>query len=216
MSEFDNLGPIQAPFTPAIWTYGNVTTQGIGIKNITQDSISSPCFSNFGSAVVNVTIDFCLVAGGPAIGGDPNRALNLLREPASQILGQNQQVTQQNVNGGINAGPYGAAALQSETQWNKPFAFPSALNIPFFWNTLQVTGASATASGVGTWPSGTYTMCVYSVGWNGGDSDAGATSCSAPVTVNGSQGIPPGPTLRARWAMTSIGPTAALRSKTLR
>ena len=188
VSEFDNLGPIQAPFTPAVWTYGNVTTQGIGIKNITQDSISSPCFSNFGSAVVNVTIDFCLVSGGPAIGGDPNRALNLLREPPSQILGQNQQVTQQNVNGTVSAGPYGATQLQSETQWNKPFAFPSALNIPLFWNTLRVTGVTAAVSGVGTWPSDTYSICVYSVGWNGGDSDTGGTSC-APVTVNGSQGI---------------------------
>ena len=187
-SEFDNLGPLQAPYTPAVWTYGNVTTQGIGIRNITQDSIAEPCFSGFGSAIVNLTIDTCLVSGGPDIGGDSNRTLNILREPSATLLGQNQQVVRLNANNSVNAGPYGATALQSETLWNKPFALPGAINLPLFWDTQQVSGVSASASGSGTWPAGTYNMCVLGVGWNGGDSDEGPTSC-ASVTVNGSQGI---------------------------
>jgi len=188
-SEFDNLGPIQAPYTPAIWTYGDLTTVSIGIKNVTQDSIAEPCFSNFGSAVVNVTIDTCVVSGGVNVGGDPNRALNFLRQPASgSLLGQNQQTTLQNANGTIYAGPYGAAEIQSETQWNKPFVFSSVPNMPLLWNDLITSNVTAATSGGGAIPAGSHTFCVLAVGWNGGDGDYGPTSC-ATVSVNGSQRV---------------------------
>lgn len=189
-SEFDNIAPIQAPYTPIVWTYGNVTTPSIGIKNVTADSIAEPCFSNFGSAVVNIMIDTCVTSGGVDVGGDPNRALTILREPATggTPVGQNQQVTQQSANGNIYPGPY-RSFVESETKWNKPFMFSSIPNMPLAWNTLAVTGVTAVANGPGTIAAGSHTFCVLAVGWNGGDGDFSPLTNCATVSLNGSQGV---------------------------
>ena len=195
-SRFKNINSLQAPYTPVIWTYGNVSTPSITIDNVIADSISEPCFSNFGSAVNDLSISACLVAGGPSVGGDANRSLNF--SGYGTMVGQNLQVTIPNSQGNTYAGPYNAALIQSETQQNKPFVFSSVPNMPLFWNAL-ITSSSTTAaaSGVGTITAGTYNVCVLAVGWNGGDGDYGPTSC-ASATLNGSQGIQIGSTAISR------------------
>jgi hypothetical protein len=180
-----NFSTLQNPYTPTLWLYGPTPVRSADLHNIVNDSVSMPCFAEFGASTPSLTLDDCHNGG---VTGDPITSIVVQGESTpGEVIGQNTNVVRLNPQGTLHAGPHGGSALSAETQQRKPLAFPFNTNVPLFWE-QQTSGVTAVLSGVGTISAGSHTFCVFPVGWNGGDGGPGLTSC-ASVTTGGSDGV---------------------------
>ena len=175
----------QAPTTPAIFFtgFGNGNAIDIEISEIVCDSENAVIVGNFGG-ITSLILSNCyttamLVSGLPIQG---------LEVSGAQTTTVGQTFLANNLN-------YGSGNVGSIAYSSPPNIVTDTKEIPISLGARgaifapvnpAVANITATASGVGTIPEGTWPVVVTFVGWDGGES---APSDPVYVTVNGSQGV---------------------------
>lgn len=185
-----------------LYTFFNVTgTLGgeITLKNVFTDTDTSPYITLLGtggaSVVAKINITGSNGTSAEVTGGNPSivsgtRPQGLeLSSWVGNKLPQNRDSLSSFCGSQVKAPPYlisSGATFGPGCVYNllQTLSMGSFENI--FWPVAPTSSVSASASGVGTWPAGTYTIAVSGTDVTGGESVISATTA---VTVNGSQGI---------------------------
>lgn len=185
-----------------LYTFSNVTgTLGgeITLKNVFTDTDTSPYVTLLGtggaSVVAKINITGSNGTSSEVTGGNPSivsgsRPQGLeLSSWVGNKLPQNRDSISSFCGSQVKAPPYlisAGAMFGPGCVYNmlQTLSMGSLENI--FWPVAPPSSISASSSGVGTWPAGTYTIAVSGTDVTGGESVISATTT---VTVDGSHGI---------------------------
>ena len=173
----------QAPTQPLVWFMGGGYTD-VQVVGAVMDSDDPQVVGNFGF-IVDLTVDKAFSLGNLVTGNAVTGLTSYY--PVDGPAGQNVNALL-GVAGFGNVGSANVAPPKiSQTIQAQSMSLTSALFCP-----VTLTAPTATASGSGSIPAGTYAITMSAVGWDGGETQPSAQTF---VTVNGSQGIQVGYTI---------------------